>query len=87
LTDAAAVARSAYTVTWRELLDYNKSRWNQWLLMKNVFHCCSGAAHVAGAERFAAGGGSGDVLIWAAAWRCNWCRAWNWTEISVLSRL
>lgn len=51
LSDAAAVARSAYTVTWRELLDYNKSRWNQWLLMKSVFHCCSGAAHVAGAER------------------------------------
>lgn len=51
LSDTAAVARSAYTVTWRELLDYNKSRWNQWLLMKSVFHCCSGAAHVAGAER------------------------------------
>lgn len=32
----------------------------KWLLMKNVFHCCSGAAHVAGAERFAAGGGSSN---------------------------
>lgn len=88
LSDAAAVARSAYTVTWRELLDYNKPRWNQWLLMKNVFH----------PELLTLLVQRGSLLLvllpiakgmcwWAAAWRCSWCRAWNWTEITVLSRL
>jgi len=29
----------------------------------------------------------GMCWSWAAAWRCSWCRAGNWTEITVLSRL
>ena len=67
-----AVARF---VTWRKLLDYNWSRWNQWLLMKNIFHCCSQCRENK-AELLLHGWG--DSLCEAGHVRLNYCsRYWE----------